>query len=65
MVRTKAHHRTAEQQAAWEAREAADAREAAATRARRRCRASINAPASDEEFILLVPSTGLKRPVIT
>ena len=29
MARTKTHHRTAEQQAAWEAQEAADAREAA------------------------------------
>ena len=29
MARTKAHNRTAEQQAAWEAQEAADAREAA------------------------------------
>jgi hypothetical protein len=27
MARTQAHHRTAEQQAAWEAQEAADARE--------------------------------------
>jgi len=62
MARTKAHHRTAEQQAAWEAQEAADAREAAATRARRRCRASSDAPASDEEFILAVPSTGLEAP---
>ena len=62
MARTKARHRTAEQQAAWEAQEAADAREAAATRARRRCRASSDAPASDEEFILPVPSTGLEAP---
>jgi hypothetical protein len=47
MARTKAHNRTAEQQAAWEAQEAADAREAeqeateaAARRARRGRRAS-------------------------
>jgi hypothetical protein len=62
MARTKAHNRTAEHQAAWEAQEAADAREAAARRARRGCRASSDPPASDEEFILPVPSTGLEAP---
>ena len=67
MARTKAHNRTAEQQAAWEAQEAADAREAAqeaaaaaARRTRRGLRASSDPP--DEEFILPVPSTA---PVIT
>ena len=75
MARTKAHNRTAEQQAAWEAQEAADAREAAqeaaeaaARRARRGRRASSDHPyyhthPPDEDFILPVPS--LKRPVIT
>ena len=75
MARTKAHNKTAEQQAAWEAQEAADAREAAqeaaeaaARRARRGRRASSDHPyyhthPPDEDFILPVPS--LKRPVIT
>jgi len=61
MARTKAHNRTAEQQAAWEAQEAADAREAAqeaaeaaARRARRGRRASSDPPAFDALIVLVL-----------
>jgi hypothetical protein len=63
MARTKAHHRTVEQQAAWEAQQAADAREAAeaaARRTRRGLRASRDEV--DEELILPVPNTELEEP---
>ena len=67
MARTTPHHRTVEQQAAWETQQAADAREAAqeaAEAAARRTRRGLRASRDevDEELILPVPNTELEEP---